>query len=126
MSYRGMKENSTKRDAPSAKTGDDFPLARAPAGLARLWSAFFNSMRGLRDGVLTEAAIKHEVAIAILGVFLSFFIAVNVWTWIALVASTLLVLCVEFLNTSIERLCDHLHPARHEAIRVTKDLASAG
>ena len=35
-------------------------------------------------------------------------------------------LTVEFLNTAIERLCNHVTPERHEAIRVTKDLASAG
>jgi diacylglycerol kinase (ATP) len=45
---------------------------------------------------------------------------------VALVASMLLVLSVEFLNTAIERLCDHVHPDKHEAIRITKDLASAG
>ena len=44
----------------------------------------------------------------------------------ALVGSLLFVLSIEFLNTAIERLCDHLHPEKHEAIRITKDLASAG
>jgi len=57
---------------------------------------------------------------------LSFFIAKDLWTWVALVASLLLVLSVEFLNTAIERLCNHIHPDRHDAIRITKDLASAG
>ncbi|HMB48878.1 MAG TPA: diacylglycerol kinase, partial [Afifellaceae bacterium] len=35
-------------------------------------------------------------------------------------------LMTEFLNTAVERLCNHVTPQRHEAIRVTKDLASAG
>ena len=54
----------------------------------------------------------------------SFFVASNVWMWLALVASVLFVLIVEFLNTAVERLCNHVTPERHEAIRVTKDLAS--
>jgi diacylglycerol kinase (ATP) len=37
----------------------------------------------------------------------------------------LFVLAVEFLNTAVERLCNHVTPEHHEAIRVTKDLASA-
>jgi diacylglycerol kinase (ATP) len=98
----------------------------APGGIGRIWRSFLNSMRGLREGVLTETAIKQELAIAALGLVLSFFVARDIWTWVALVGSMLLVLCVEFLNTAIERLCDHLHPERHEAIRITKDLASAG
>jgi diacylglycerol kinase (ATP) len=31
---------------------------------------------------------------------------------------------VEFLNTAVERLCNHVTPELNEAIRVTKDLAS--
>ena len=34
-------------------------------------------------------------------------------------------LSVEFMNTAIERLCNHIQPDRHEAIRITNDLASA-
>jgi diacylglycerol kinase (ATP) len=49
-----------------------------------------------------------------------------VWTWVALIASLLLVLAIEFLNTAIERLCNHIQPDKHDAIRITKDLASAG
>lgn len=95
-------------------------------GIGRIWRAFFNSMRGLREGLFTEAAIRQEITIAALGLVLSFFVAQDVWTWVALVASMLLMLSVEFLNTAIERLCDHVHPDKHEAIRITKDLASAG
>ena len=81
-------------------------------------------MRGLREGLLTEAAVKQEVALAALLLPVSFFVASNVWVWLALVASVLFVLVVEFLNTAVERLCNHVTPERHEAIRVTKDLAS--
>jgi diacylglycerol kinase (ATP) len=56
----------------------------------------------------------------------SFLVATNVWIWAALIGSLILLLAVEFLNTAIERLCNHLHPEQHVAIKVTKDLASAG
>ena len=95
-------------------------------GLTRIHSAFRNTIEGLREGLTTEAAIKQEVAIACVALLLSFFIARDIWTWVALVASLLLVLAVEFLNTALERLCDHMHPDRHDAIRIIKDLASAG
>lgn len=95
-------------------------------GLARIWRAFWNTLGGLREGLSTEAAIKQEAAIALIAFPLSFFIATDLWVWVALIGSLLLLLSIEFLNTAIERLCNHLHPGRHEAIRVTKDLASAG
>ena len=93
-------------------------------GLARIAAAALNSARGLREGLLTEAAVKQEVALAVVLLPISFFVAANVWVWLALVASVLFVLIVEFLNTAVERLCNHVTPERHEAIRVTKDLAS--
>jgi diacylglycerol kinase (ATP) len=106
------------------------PPARAAlpgrGGLARIVAAFWNSLGGLREGLSTESAIKQEVAIACLLLPLSFFVAKDVWTWAALAGSVLFVLSIEFLNTAIERLCNHIEPKKHEAIRITKDLASAG
>lgn len=94
-------------------------------GIARIIAAFRNTVGGLREGLSTEAAIKQEFAIACVAVPLSFFIAEDVWTWVALIASLLFVLAIEFLNTAIERLCNHIQPDQHDAIRITKDLGSA-
>jgi len=120
-----------KRAAQREKTGEGgLPPARSAlpgkGGLARIAAAFWNSLRGLQEGLATESAIKQEVAIAVLLLPLSFFIARDIWTWVALVASLFFVLSIEFLNTAIERLCNHIQPEKHEAIRITKDLASAG
>ena len=94
-------------------------------GLVRIATSALYSLRGLIEGLRTEAAVKQEVALALVALPLSFLVATNVWIWLALVSSVLFVLVVEFLNTAIERLCNHVTPERHEAIRVTKDLASA-
>jgi diacylglycerol kinase (ATP) len=79
----------------------------------------------LREGLSTEAAIKQEVAITLLALPVSFVVATSLWMWVALVGSLLLLLAIEFLNTAIERLCDHIQPEKHDAIRITKDLGSA-
>ena len=94
-------------------------------GLERIAEATGNSLRGIRDGLASEAAIRQEIVLALAGVPLAFLIADNVWVWLALMASLLFVLAIEFLNTALERLCNHVTPERHESIRVTKDLASA-
>jgi diacylglycerol kinase (ATP) len=94
-------------------------------GLARIWAALWNSVSGLREGLATEAAIKQEAALLLVGVPLAFLIATNLWVWVALVGSLLVLLAVEFLNTAIERLCNHIQPEKHDAIRITKDLGSA-
>jgi len=44
--------------------------------------------------------------------------------WALNVLALALVLATELVNTAIERVCDRLHPARHEAIRMVKDCAA--
>jgi diacylglycerol kinase (ATP) len=91
----------------------------------RLYSAGLNSLRGLRHGVLREAALREEAVVLAAAVVLGFFIAPS-WTWyIAMSGAWLGVLTVELLNTAIERLADHTSPQHHPEIGVLKDYGSA-
>ena len=57
-------------------------------------------------------------------------VAILLWThspayWWAVMALTIgLVISTELINTSVETLADHLHPQRHEGIKVAKDVAA--
>ena len=95
-------------------------------GLTRIGAALRNTIAGFHEALSTEAAVKQEAALLIVALPVAYFIATDLWTWVAMVGSLILLLGVELLNTAIERLCNHVHPERHEAIKVTKDLASAG
>jgi diacylglycerol kinase (ATP) len=44
---------------------------------------------------------------------------------VTLIGSILLVLAVEFLNTAVEKLCDHVNPHHHPKIGHIKDMGSA-
>ena len=91
-----------------------------------LYLAFLNSWRGLVYGARTERAIRLELALLLLSVPAAFTLGANLWVRVALLACLLLVIGAEYLNTAIEKLCDHLHPDHHARIGVVKDLASAG
>ena len=119
----GPDRGERRRARHAGQPQSALPGKRRP--LARIAAAALNSVaRACARACFTEAAIKQEVALAAVLLPVSFFVASNVWVWLALVASVLFVLVVEFLNTAVERLCNHVTPERHEAIRVTKDLAS--
>jgi diacylglycerol kinase (ATP) len=91
-----------------------------------LYFALLNSWRGLVHGARTERAIRLELALLVLGVPLALVLGANLWVRVALLVSLLLMLAAEFLNTAVEKLCDHLHPGHHAKIGIVKDLASAG
>nr|WP_210329098.1 diacylglycerol kinase [Methylorubrum zatmanii] len=85
-----------------------------------------NSWRGLVFGARTERAIRLELALLALGLPAALLLGGGLWVRVALLVSLLLMLGAEFLNTAVEKLCDHLHPDRHARIGIVKDLASAG
>jgi len=45
--------------------------------------------------------------------------------WIVFIGSYFLILIVELINTSMEKMLDRLHPEKHDLIRKSKDIASA-
>jgi diacylglycerol kinase (ATP) len=93
--------------------------------MIRLWKAFINSLNGLGWGLRHEQAIREEIAALVLGVPASFFVAVDIAWWLALVGSLVMLLVVEMLNTAIEKLSDHVTPEHSNAIKVVKDMGSA-
>ncbi len=120
---RADDEPADQRDRPVWGGRSAMPGA---GGLTRIAAAAANSARGLKHGAASEAAIRQELALLALALPVSFFIASSFWVGVALIASLLVMLMVEYLNSAIESLCDHVTPQKHEAIRITKDLASAG
>jgi diacylglycerol kinase (ATP) len=93
--------------------------------LKRLYSATFNSLRGLRDGVITEAAIREEAVLLVIAVPFGLVVAPSLAWYVAMIGAILLVLAVEFLNTAIEKLSDHVTPEHHVDIGRIKDFGSA-
>ncbi len=91
----------------------------------RILAATANSIRGLREALATERAVRQEAVAFSIAAVATPFIAVGRWQAAAMIGSILLVLAIELLNTAIEKLSDHVTPERHEAIRYVKDLGSA-
>lgn len=91
----------------------------------RIISAFWNSVAGLRWAGRHEAAVRQELLGLVLAVPVAVWLAEDIWLFVALVGSVLLLLAVELLNTGLEKLCDHVMPEQHPQIGLVKDLGSA-
>jgi diacylglycerol kinase (ATP) len=91
----------------------------------RLYNATQNSLRGLADGVKTEPALREEAVLLVVAVPLGFFVAPNIAWYAAMIGALLTVLAIEFLNTGIEKLADHVTREQHADIRRIKDFGSA-
>jgi diacylglycerol kinase (ATP) len=93
--------------------------------LKRLYSATQNSIRGLVDGFKTEAALRDEALLVAAGLVLGVIVAPSAAWYAAMIGTLLVVLAVEFLNTAIEKLADHVTREQHSEIRRIKDFGSA-
>jgi diacylglycerol kinase len=79
---------------------------------------------GLRAAWRMEKSLRIH-ALACVGVLIVLCLTKAPALWWAVMALTVaLVIAFELLNTAIEALADHLHPQRHPAIKLTKDVAA--
>ncbi len=93
--------------------------------MLRLYKAFLNTCAGFSFGLRTERAIQQEFALLVIGIPLAVWLGSTVAERVTLIVAIVAVLCVEFLNTAIEKLCDHVTPERHEHIKAIKDMGSS-
>ncbi len=93
--------------------------------MKRLFSATFNSLRGLRDGVKTEPALRDEAVLLVVAVVLGPVLAPSAAWCAAMIGVVLVLLAVEFLNTAVEKLADYVTREQQKDIRRIKDFGSA-
>lgn len=96
-----------------------------PAGIRRLMLASVNSLKGLRSAFESEAAIRQELALAVVLIPLGLWLGDSPVEKVLLVGSVLLVLVVELLNTAIETVVDRVGLEHHVLSGRAKDVGSA-
>lgn len=98
---------------------------KGKTGLRRVWNAFNYSLDGLKAAYLCEDAFRQETWLALLLIPLALWLPVG---WLAtglLIASLLLVLVVELLNSAIEAVVDRVSLENHRLAKRAKDIGSA-
>ena len=99
-------------------------LQKTRSGLSRLWHATGYSLQGLRAG-WGEKAFRTEAVCALVLLPFAPWLGRSWSECILLVASVLLVLIVELLNSGIESAIDRIGPEWHALSKRAKDMGSA-
>ncbi|MGA1844968.1 MAG: diacylglycerol kinase [bacterium] len=94
-------------------------------GMQRLWHALINSLNGLRLALATEAAFRQEVILAAILTPAALLLPIPLFNRGIMIASVVLVLAVELVNSAIEALCDLVCMDDHPLAKRAKDLGSA-
>jgi diacylglycerol kinase len=87
--------------------------------------SFTHALRGVRTCFASERNFRFQVAAGLLAVSASFALPVLPWQRIAVWFVVMVVLVLELVNSSMERLVDLVKPQLHESARDIKDLMAA-
>jgi diacylglycerol kinase (ATP) len=93
--------------------------------MRRIIRASYNTWNGLLAAARSEAAFREELVVLMLAVPLAFVLVSEPWKRLALIATVVLVMVVELLNTAIEKLADRISLDIDPRIGVVKDMGSA-
>lgn len=93
--------------------------------MLRFWRATINSFNGLVFAIRSEQAIREELVALLFAVPAAWLVGATAMRAVELVATVVLVLVVELLNTAIEKLADRLTTDLDPKIKHVKDMGSA-
>ncbi len=86
---------------------------------------FVYAIQGLAVLVKTERNFKFHLFAFICISLTGFFFQIDKNEWLAILIISSIILTAEALNSAIEKLCNHLHPEIHPAIKQVKDISAA-
>jgi diacylglycerol kinase (ATP) len=98
---------------------------KGKTGLRRILNALFYSVDGFRAAYRHEDAFRQEVMLAVFLVPLALFLPANGVGKALMIASVLLVLLVELLNSAVEATVDRISLENHQLAKRAKDIGSA-
>lgn len=101
------------------------PFIHKNKGIKRVFKAFFYSLDGLASSMKYEAAFRQEALLAVILIPASFLLHVPIAQHLVLVASVILVLIVELINSSIEAVVDDISLRNRPLAKRAKDMGSA-
>lgn len=98
---------------------------KGKTGLRRVWNALFYSFDGLKAAYRHEDAFRQEILLAVVLIPVALFVPASGLGKALMIASVLLVLIVELLNSAVEATVDRVSLEHHRLAKRAKDIGSA-
>ena len=98
---------------------------KGKTGLQRLLNACGNSVHGFRSAFRHEEAFRQEVLLAVILIPIALLLDVSGAGKAMMIASVVLMLIVELLNSAVETAVDRISLDQHELSKRAKDIGSA-
>ncbi len=93
-------------------------------GIKRILKAFTYSYDGFKAAFKSEAAFRQDIVFVIIMTIIALCFNMPAWQQARLIASLLIVLLAELVNTAIETIIDRISEDYHELSKKAKDIGS--
>lgn len=90
-----------------------------------LLNAFRHAFNGIKQFFITDRNGKLHLTASLIVTAMAFILHVSATEWIILLMCIALVIGLEMINASIEKLCDLVHKDFHPSIKFIKDVTAA-
>jgi diacylglycerol kinase (ATP) len=98
---------------------------KGKTGIKRLANAFTYSVAGTLAAFKHEDAFRQEVILSVVLIPLAIYLGQTAVEQALMIASILLIIIVELLNSSVEATVDRISVKRHKLSKRAKDIGSA-
>ena len=105
--------------------GDIESPHKGKTGLRRVWNALLYSIDGMAAAFRHEDAFRQEALLALVLIPIALFLQVSAVGKALMIASLLVVLVVELLNSAVEAAVDRISLENHTLAKRAKDIGSA-
>jgi diacylglycerol kinase len=87
--------------------------------------ALYNAYKGMEYVLLHQRNAIIQICCAAIVVFAGICLQISMVQWLCVLLCIGMVLCLEIMNTAIEKLCNLVNPNYHPTIKIIKDVAAA-
>lgn len=92
--------------------------------LNKLIKSFGYALRGLADLIKSEQNARIHLLVTIIVIIAGFIFKINATEWCIVMLCIAMVFSTEALNTSVEKIIDHLFKDKNETARIVKDISA--
>lgn len=93
--------------------------------IKKLFRSVKYAFKGIKETFKKEQNFRIQILVASMVGLLSFYFHIKIWEAIAVILSILMVLVLELINTTFEKMVDMLAPRIHPYAKDIKDIMAA-
>ena len=93
--------------------------------MKKILRSFTYAWNGIKYCFINEVNFKCHCFFALTAIILGIALKISTFEWVVILLTIAFVVCLEIINTVIEKVCDVIHPEQSMKIKIIKDMAAA-